>query len=189
MAVTPSSMLPLGTEAPDFDLPAVRGGRVRLDDLADHQALVVVFTCNHCPYAKHVRDGLIALGRDLEGQDVGMVAISSNDAERYPQDGPEAMKAEAEAHDYPFPYLHDATQEVARAYGATCTPDFFVFDTGRKLRYRGQFDSSRPGSDVPVTGRDVRRAVQALLDHEPVPGEQVPSIGCNIKWRPGSAVG
>lgn len=185
MVETASTMLPLGTEAPDFELPDTEGNTVRLDDFEDAPALLVVFMCNHCPYVKHVREGLVELTRKYMDKGVAVVAISSNDVEAYPQDSPERMKQEAEQHGYPFPYLYDETQEVAKAYRAACTPDFYVFDEDQKLVYRGQMDDSRPGSDVPVTGKDLRAALDAVLEGRPVPGDQKPSAGCNIKWKPG----
>jgi peroxiredoxin len=185
-----STMLPLGTVAPDFALPdAVSGRTVSSDDLRDAPALLVMFISNHCPFVQHVRDELARLGRDYTARGVAVVAIGSNDAARYPQDGPAAMKREAETHGYVFPYLHDESQEGARAYRAACTPDFFLFDAGRRLVYRGQLDGSRPGNDVPVTGRDLRAALDHVLAGEPVPAEQVPSVGCGIKWRPGTEPG
>lgn len=184
MAATESTMMPLGTIAPAFDLPEVMGGRVTSADCADARALLVMFICNHCPYVKHVRAELGAIGRDYEGKDVAIVAISSNDAEAYPADSFERMREEKEAVGYPFPYLYDETQEVARAYGAACTPDFFLFDGSRRLVYRGQLDDSRPGSGRPVTGADLRSALDAVLAGRAVPGEQRPSLGCSIKWKP-----
>ena len=178
-----STMMPLGTSAPDFALPDTDGTTVRRDDFARAPALLVMFICNHCPYVQHVRPELARLGREYRDRGVGVVAISSNDIERYPDDSPERMKEEKEAAGYTFPYLFDETQEVARAYGAACTPDFFLFDASRKLVYRGQLDDSRPGNDKPVTGRDLRAALDAVLAREPVPAEQRPSIGCSIKWR------
>lgn len=186
MARTASIMLPLGTEAPPFSLPDTDGGTVALEDYRDAPALLVVFLCNHCPFVKHIRHGLAAFGREYIPRGLAMVAISSNDAQRYPADSPEMMAREKTEAGYPFPYLYDETQEVAKAYRAACTPDFFLFDGGRRLVYRGQFDGSRPGNDVPVSGEDLRRAVEALLAGETVPEEQVPAVGCNIKWKPGN---
>lgn len=186
MAVTPSTMLPLGTEAPDFSLPNVDGKTVSRDDFAEEKALLVMFICNHCPYVKHIREGLAALGRDYQGKGVGVVAISANDVANYPEDSPSKMAEEAKRFGYTFPYLHDEAQEVAKAYSAACTPDFFVFDKERKLVYRGQLDDSRPGNDMPVTGKDLRAALDAVLAGQPVPEDQKPSIGCNIKWKPGN---
>lgn len=178
-----STMLALGTVAPAFTLPEPATGRmVSRDDLTG-PALVVTFICNHCPYVKHVADGLAALGRDLAGQGVAMVGISSNDVVTYPQDGPDQMVAEGRSHGWTFPYLYDETQEVARAYSAACTPDNFVFDGERRLVYRGQLDDSRPKNGRPVTAADVRAAVDAVLAGQPVNPEQRPSIGCGIKWR------
>ncbi len=186
MAQTPSTMLPLGTHAPDFSLKELGGQPVTLRSFADAPALLVMFICNHCPFVKHVRDELARLGRDYQARGVGVVAISANDAEQKPEDSPERMREEARAAGYTFPYLHDETQEVAKAYRAACTPDFFLFDGDRKLVYRGQLDGSRPGNDVPVTGVDLRTALDAVLAGEEVPRNQTPSIGCNIKWRPGN---
>ena len=180
-------MLPLGTRAPAFSLrDAVSGKTVSRDDFPGKRGLLVVFMCNHCPYVKHVRDEIARLGRDLQAKDVGMVGISANDADKYPDDAPDKMAAEAEAAGYVFPYLFDATQEVAKAYRAACTPDFFLFDQNLELYYRGQLDDSRPRNDAPVDGRDLRAAVDSLLQGEPPPQEQKPSLGCNIKWKPGN---
>ena len=189
MALTPSNMLPLGTAAPDFSLPATDGGTYRLDDFAGAQLLVVAFICNHCPFVKHIRHELAAFGKDCKSSDgyggkVALAAISSNDTETYPADNMEKMIEEVQQVGYTFPYLLDETQEVARAYDAACTPDFYLFDQQRKLIYRGQFDSSRPDSGKPVTGADLRAAIDAALAGNPVPAEQKPSIGCNIKWKP-----
>jgi peroxiredoxin len=178
-----SSMLPLGTVAPAFTLPEPATGRILSSDDLTGPALVVAFICNHCPYVKHVADGLAALGRDLAQQGVAMVGISSNDVVTYPQDGPDQMVAEARSHGWTFPYLYDETQDVARAFSAACTPDTFVFDGERRLVYRGQLDDSRPGNGRPVTAADVRAAVDAVLAGRPVNPEQRPSIGCGIKWR------
>jgi peroxiredoxin len=183
MAV-PSTMTALGTAAPDFALPDVTSGRtVRLVDLADRGALLVMFLCRHCPYVQHVRDELARLARDLAGADVAIVAISSNDPAAYPDDAPERLAEDARDAGYTFPFLFDETQDVAKAYGAACTPDFFLYDAGRRLVYRGQLDDSRPGNGVPVTGRDLRAAIDAVLGGRPVPADQRPSIGCGIKWR------
>jgi peroxiredoxin len=187
MAATPSTMLALGTVAPEFCLPDPDGRLVSRDDFAQAPALLVMFICNHCPFVKHVRDELARLGRDYGAQGVAIVAINANDAQAYPDDNPAAMKREAAAAGYGFPYLVDETQAVAQAYRAACTPDFFLFDGERRLVYRGQLDASRPSNGVPVTGRDLRTALDALLAGEPVSAEQRPSIGCNIKWRPGHA--
>ena len=187
MVLTPSTMMPLGTPAPGFELPdTISGKTVRLDDLAGKQALVVIFLCNHCPYVKHVAEGLARFGRDYAAKDVAIVAISANDAGTHPDDAPEKLASESRRLGYRFPVLFDESQEVAKAYRAACTPDFFVFDRARALVYRGQFDASRPGTDVPVTGADVRAAVDALLAGKPVAKQQKASLGCNIKWRPGN---
>jgi peroxiredoxin len=183
-------MLALGTQAPDFVLPDVTTGRtVRRSDFDHRKALLVMFICRHCPYVRHVRAGLAELGRDYGDGDVGIVAISSNDPAAYPQDAPESLAAEAREAGYGFPYLFDETQDVAKAYSAACTPDFFLFAADRALAYRGQFDSSRPGNDVPVTGEDLRAAIDAVLTDRPVPEDQRPSVGCTIKWRPGNEPG
>ncbi len=187
MALTPSTMLPLGTGAPDFDLPDPRGGRVALADFAARPALVVAFLSNHCPYVKHVRTGFVSLALDYQARGVGFVAINSNDVRSYPEDAPARMAFEADKYGYPFAYLFDETQDVAKAYRAACTPDFYLFDAERRLVYRGQLDGSRPGNDVPVTGCDLRAALDALLAGQPVAAEQRPSMGCNIKWKPGNA--
>ena len=180
-------MLALGTEAPHFALPDVTTGRaVRRSDFDERKALLVMFICRHCPYVRHVRKGLAALGRDYRDREVGVVAISANDPDAYPEDAPDGLAEEAREAGYVFPYLFDETQEVAKAYTAACTPDFFLFDADRKLAYRGQFDSSRPGDDVPVTGKDLRAAIDAVLGDRPVPEDQRPSVGCTIKWWPGN---
>jgi len=181
-------MLPLGTTMPGFSLTdAASGAEVTDQDYLNHEALVVMFICNHCPFVKHVVGELGRLGCDYLRQGVGIVAINSNDVRNYPQDGPEHMKVLAEREGWEFPYLLDVTQQVATDYRAACTPDFFVFDKERKLVYRGQLDDSRPGSGRPVTGRDLRAALDAVLAGESVSKDQVPSIGCNIKWAPGNA--
>jgi peroxiredoxin len=186
MATTASAMVELGTKAPDFSLPDARGGTVLLSDFDDAKALLVVFMCNHCPFVKHVLNGLLSLAREYQLKGVAVVGISSNDVGAYPEDGPELMAEFAEQMNFPFPYLYDATQEVARSYHAACTPDFFLFDEDRKLVYRGQMDDSRPGKKVPVTGADLRAALDAVLAGRPVPQEQRPSMGCNIKWKLGN---
>jgi peroxiredoxin len=183
LARTPSTMLALGTAAPSFRLPDTDGTMVSLDDYASAPALLVMFICNHCPYVKHVREELARIGREYTARGVGIVAISSNDAVAYPADSPEAMKVEKAEAGYVFPYLFDETQDIARAYQAACTPDFFLFDGERRLVYRGQLDDSRPGNDVPVTGADLRAALDAVLAGDPVAAGQRPSIGCNIKWK------
>jgi peroxiredoxin len=186
MAATPSTMLPLGTRAPDFSLPDTTGEQVSLDDFAGSPGYLVMFICNHCPFVKHVRQQLAELGRDLVRRGVAVVAISSNDVDHYPEDSPQRMAEEKQAAGYEFPYLHDATQQTARDYRAACTPDFYLFDARRELVYRGQLDDSRPGNDVPVSGADLRQAVDALLDGRPPLEQQKPSLGCNIKWKPGN---
>jgi peroxiredoxin len=187
MAKTASTMLPLGTPAPDFSLVDVATRRsVQLADFAPKRALGVIFFCNHCPFVKHIQAGLVALGKDYEGKDVALVAISSNDAEKHPDDAPAKLAAEAARVGYRFPVLFDESQKAAQAYQAACTPDFYLFDASRTLVYRGQFDDARPGSDIPVTGRDYRAAIDAVLAGRPVPAAQKASVGCNIKWRPGN---
>lgn len=184
MARTPSHMMPLGTNAPNFELLDTLSGEMRsLDELKSEKATVIMFICNHCPFVKHVDQGLVSLAHDYLNKGVKFIAISSNDVENYPQDGPELMKEEAEKVGYPFPYLYDETQEVAKAYDAACTPDFFIFDQDMKCAYRGQLDGSRPGNEVPVTGEDIRAALDDLLADRPVEGVQKPSLGCNIKWK------
>jgi peroxiredoxin len=184
MALTESTMLELGTSAPDFALTDVVSGRtVQRDDLRGQKALLVMFICAHCPYVKHIEKGLAALGADCADKPVSLVAISSNDAVNYPSDNPEGLKRQAETIGFRFPYLYDATQAVARAYKAACTPDFFLFDGELKLVYRGEFDRSRPGNGVAVTGEDLRAALDAVLAGKPPLKDQRPSIGCNIKWK------
>lgn len=186
MALTPSNMLPLGTQAPDFCLPdTVSGGEISLADAKSDVATVLMFICNHCPYVIHVNEELVRLAEEYKARGVSFVAISSNDVDNYPQDGPEAMQRHAAQTGYPFPYLYDETQAVARAYDAACTPDFFVFDSELKLQYRGRLDGSTPGNDVPLTGKDLRAALDAIMAGEPAPETQLPSMGCNIKWRAG----
>lgn len=186
MARTESTMLPLGTSAPDFRLPdVVTGKTVSLADFADKPALLVLFICRHCPYVQHVKAELAKLGRDYGGR-AGLVGISSNDAANYPDDSPENLKAFAREEGFTFPLLYDESQETAQAYTAACTPDFFLFDKGRKLAYRGQLDDSRPGNGKPVTGKDLRSALDAVLAGKPVDGAQRPSLGCNIKWKAGN---
>jgi peroxiredoxin len=180
-------MLALGTSAPDFCLPDTRGQMVSPADFKSAPALLVMFICNHCPYVKHIRSGLADLGREYQKRGVGIVAINSNDVQNYPEDSPERMRQEVKAAGYVFPYLYDEAQSAARAYRAACTPDIFLFDKNRRLVYRGQFDDSRPGNGRPVTGRDLRAALDAVLAGKPVPEPQTPSMGCNIKWKPGNA--
>ncbi len=185
MAAVPSTMLPLGTPAPAFSLPATDGNTVSNGDFAG-RPLVVMFICNHCPFVKHIRQGLAAFGRDYRDKNIAIVAISSNNVETHPDDSFDKMKDEAADAGYTFPYLYDETQEVAKAYRAACTPDFYVFDAAHKLVYRGQFDDARTNSDTPVTGADLRAAADAALAGQPAPEPQKPSIGCNIKWKPGN---
>jgi peroxiredoxin len=187
MAVTPSTMLELGTPAPDFSLTClVTGKPVSLASFAEKKALLVMFICRHCPFVVHVQAELAKLGKDYADRDLGIVAISSNDVENYPDDSPERLKAMAKDLGLNFPLCYDGSQEVAKAYTAACTPDFFLFDEDRKLVYRGQLDGSRPGNDVPVTGESLRAAIDAVLADQPVAPDQRPSMGCNIKWKPGN---
>ena len=187
MAETLSTMLTLGTRVPAFSLQnAVDGRTVSPDDYADSSALLVMFICNHCPFVKHVIDGVTNLAADYLPRDVGIIAINSNDRVGYPQDAPEQMKRLAEELGWDFPFVFDETQEVAKAFRAACTPDFFLFDAAGNLAYRGELDESRPGHGIPVTGRDLRAAIDAVLAGEPVDEDQKASIGCNIKWRPGN---
>lgn len=186
MALTPSTMLPLGTAAPDFSLLDTEGKLKRRDDSKGAKGLLVLFICNHCPYVKHINEGLVAFARDYTSKGLAIVAISSNDAAKYPDDGPEKMAEYKARLGYPFPYLYDEHQAVAKAYRAACTPDIYLFGPDMKLAYRGQFDASRPGNGKPVTGADLRAAADALLAGRPLPAEQVPSMGCNIKWKPGN---
>ncbi len=177
-------MLPLGTKAPHFKLrDAVNEKEFSLDELKSDKATVVMFICNHCPYVKHVQKGLVELANDYIPKGVSFIAVNSNDVEKYPEDSPANMKTIALRLGYPFPYLFDETQDAARAYNAACTPDFYVFDAGLKLAYRGQMDDSRPGNGKPVTGKNIREALDKVLKGEPVGEDQVPSIGCNIKWK------
>jgi peroxiredoxin len=186
MAQTPSTMTALGSIAPEFRLPDFSGKLVSSAEFADATALLVMFICNHCPFVKHVREELANLGRDYQQRGVAVIAINPNDALKYPDDSPAKMKDEANAAGYTFPYLVDETQQIAKAFGASCTPDFFLYDKNRKLVYRGQLDSSRPRNDTPVSGSDLRAAVDAVLAGKPIATTQMPSIGCNIKWKPGN---
>lgn len=179
-----SSMLPIGTSAPDFELMDVSTSTlVRLKDSKHYPATVIMFICNHCPYVKHINAELTRLSNEYRAQKIRFIAISSNDVENYPDDSPENMKLTALANKYPFPYLYDETQEVAKAYSAACTPDLYVFDDHLSLAYRGQLDDSRPGNNIPVSGNSVRQALDCLLNNKPMDFEQKPSLGCNIKWK------
>lgn len=187
MVKTASTMLALGTPAPEFSLPDVVSGRtVSIADFDGAPALLVIFMCNHCPYVKHVASSMAQLVREYQARGVAVVGISANDAEEYPEDSPENMVEEAKQRGYTFPYLYDGAQEVAKAYQAACTPDFYVFDREHRLAYRGQMDGSRPGNGIPVTGQDLRAALDAVLAGRPVTSNQRPSLGCNIKWKPGN---
>ncbi|MCB0552949.1 MAG: thioredoxin family protein [Phaeodactylibacter sp.] len=184
MALTESKMLELGTKAPDFTLyDTVSGKNISLSDIRSDKATVIMFLCNHCPYVIHVNPELVRLAKAYQQKGVRFVGISSNDVNKYPQDGPVEMKKLAERVGYPFPYLYDESQEVARAYDAACTPDFYVFDGQLRLAYRGRLDGSRPGNNTPLTGEDLRSALDALLAGKPAPDKQYPSAGCNIKWK------
>jgi len=187
MAETPSTMLALGTKAPHFRLPDPHGKWVSLDDFKDAPALLVVFMCNHCPYVKHIRSKLAEVAKEYQAKGVGVVGINSNDVANYPDDRPEKMAEEIKQVGYTFPYLYDESQDVAKAYRAACTPDFYLFDREHRLVYRGQFDDSRPGSGRPVTGADLRAALEAVLAGRSVASNQRPSLGCNIKWKRGNA--
>jgi peroxiredoxin len=186
MVETASTMLALGTKAPDFELPDTGGKMVSLKDFAGSKALLVVFMCNHCPYVKHIIDKFVEIAREYQSKGVAVVGINSNDVDNFPDDSPENMTATAKAKGFTFPYLYDENQETAKAYKAACTPDFFLFDANRKLVYRGQLDDSRPGSGKPVTGADLKAAMDAVLANKKVLELQKPSMGCNIKWKPGN---
>ena len=187
MALTPSTMLALGTTAPEFTLPDVVSGKtISLATFAGKKALLVMFICCHCPYVQHVKEGLARLGRDYAGKDIGIVAVSANDAANYPDDAPDKLNAMAKALGFTFPFCYDESQATAKAYTAACTPDFFLFDAGRTLVYRGQLDDSRPGNGRPVTGKDLRAAIDAVLAGKPVSPDQRASVGCSIKWKKGS---
>ena len=184
MSLTPSNMLPIGTTAPAFNLPDVTSEKeISFESVAAKKGTVVMFICNHCPYVIHVNDELIKVAKEYESKGIGFVAISSNDVENYPQDGPALMKTHAAEQGYPFPYLYDESQEVAKAYDAACTPDFYLFDGEHKLVYRGRLDSSTPGNGHPLTGADLRNAMDSLIEGKPQVDEQMPSMGCNIKWK------
>ncbi len=188
MALTPSTMLPLGTKAPDFQLPDVVSGKtISLNSFAGKKGLLVMFICRHCPFVKHVQGELAQIGKDYANTDVGIVAISTNDAANYPDDAPDKLKEMAQQLGFTFPFCYDESQEVAKAYTAACTPDFFLFDAEGQLVYRGQLDDSRPSNNQPVTGKDLRAALDAVLASQTVNSDQKPSIGCNIKWKPGNA--
>ncbi len=185
MAVTPSVMAPLGNKAADFSLPDTISGKIlSLTDLKSDKATVIMFICNHCPFVKHVNTGLVSLANEYRPKGVSFIAISSNDVVNFPDDSPEKMKMNAKEQGFSFPYLYDESQEVAKVYDAACTPDFFIYDKDLELAYRGQLDDSRPSNGLPVTGKDIRAALDLLLSGKTVPAEQKPSIGCNIKWKP-----
>lgn len=187
MVLTPSTMLALGTKAPDFALPDVVSGKtISLATFTEQKALLVIFLCRHCPFVKHIQQELAQLGKDYQNESLGIVAISANDIEKYPDDAPASLKEMAQELGFNFPVCYDASQEVTKAYTAACTPDFFLFDQARKLVYRGQLDASRPSNNVPVTGQDLRDAISQVLADKPIDSEQKPSIGCNIKWLPGN---
>lgn len=186
MSLTPSTMLELGTKAPDFCLPDTEGNTVCLDQFATVPALLVVFMCNHCPYVIHIRGALAGLIKEYQAKGLAAVGINSNDADNYPDDAPDKMAEAAKQFAYTFPYLFDEDQRIAQAYKAACTPDLYLFDNEQKLVYRGQFDDSRPNKDIPVTGNDLRAAINAALSKQPIPAAQKPSMGCNIKWKAGN---
>ncbi|MEE9138634.1 MAG: thioredoxin family protein [candidate division NC10 bacterium] len=186
MAISSTMELPIGAKAPDFSLPNIDGKIISLKDFADAPTLLVMFICNHCPYVQHLREHLAQLVKEYQAEGVAVVGINSNDVERYPDDAPDKMAEVAKRYGFTFPYLLDESQEVAKAYRAACTPDFFLFDKERKLIYRGQYDDSRPNNNIPVTGKDLRTALDAALADRPVPQDQVPSLGCGIKWKPGN---
>jgi peroxiredoxin len=186
MVKTASTMLPLGTKAPDFSLPNVDGRTVSLNDCRGSRGTLVAFLCNHCPFVIHIRSEFARFAREYQTKGIGVVAINSNDSAAYPEDAPDKMAAEAAAAGYEFPYLFDETQSVAKSYRAACTPDFFLFDASLQLVYRGQFDASRPSNNIPVTGSDLRAACDAVIAGKPIAEGQRPSIGCNIKWKPGN---
>lgn len=186
MALTPSDMVELGSKATYFKLPDTDGNLVSISDFDSHKGLLVVFMCNHCPYVKHIRQGLVRFANENMSSEFAMVGINANDATAHPEDGPQEMAKEAKDAGYRFPYLYDESQNVAKAYGAACTPDFFLYDERRELVYRGQFDVSRPGNGIPVTGSDLQGAVNALLEGHAISTQQVASVGCNIKWKPGN---
>jgi len=184
MVLTPSLMMPLGTVAPNFTLSdAVTGKKMSLDSLKSDKATLIMFICNHCPYVKHVQKELVDLANDYQAKGISVIAINSNDVDNYPEDSPENMKKVAKAWQYPFPYLFDKTQEIAKAYQAACTPDFYIFDKNLKCVYRGQLDDSRPNNGIPVTGRDIRAALDSILSGQAVDSLQKASVGCNIKWK------
>lgn len=184
MARTPSNMLPLNTVASDFSLLDTVSGKINsLQDLKGEKATVIMFICNHCPFVIHVNEELVNVANSYSEKGVSFIAISSNDVINYPQDGPDKMTLHAKANNYPFPYLYDETQDVAKAYDAACTPDLYVFDKDMKLKYRGQLDDSRPGNEIPVSGKDLRNALDCVLENRDITAQQKPSIGCNIKWK------
>lgn len=184
MVLTPSTMMPLGTIAPDFELmDVVSGSRTTLSELKADKATVIVFMCNHCPFVKHIQTQLVAVAKTYIAKGVSFITINSNDADAFPEDSPERMKETAIASDYPFPYLFDEAQDVAKAYQAACTPDFYIFDKNLECVYRGQFDDSRPNNDIIPSGQDIKNALDKLLSGHPIPKDQKPSIGCNIKWK------
>ena len=189
MSLTPSTMLTLGTAAPDFSLPDITGKTVSLSDFKENKPLLVVFMCNHCPYVKHIQRDFAALASEYQKKGVGVVGINANDVQNYPEDSPENMAVDAKKFDYTFPYLYDEDQAVAKAYRAACTPDFFLFDGTHRLFYRGQLDASRPGNDIAITGEDLRDALDRVLEGRDSPEVQRPSLGCNIKWKAGNEPG
>lgn len=184
MALTPSNMIVLGTKAPEFTLPdTVSGKHLSLKELKSDVATVIMFICNHCPFVQHIEDGLVKMADEYQAKGIRCIAISSNDVENYPEDSPEKMKERAEEHAYPFPYLYDERQDIAKAYDAACTPDFFIFDGDLACVYRGRFDDATPGKDTPITGKDIRNALDNILAKSSINSDQKPSMGCNIKWK------
>ncbi|MEQ9298558.1 MAG: thioredoxin family protein [Cyclobacteriaceae bacterium] len=184
MSLTPSNMLPLGTPAPDFELlDTISDKRLSLSTIKSDKATVIMFICNHCPYVIHIEEEMVNLAHEYMAKGIGFVAISSNDIQNYPADAPDKMKEKAQELDFKFPYLYDETQEIAKAYMAACTPDFYIFDQDLSCVYRGRMDDATPGNGKPVTGKDLRAALDALLLGNPIAGEQIPSMGCNIKWK------
>jgi peroxiredoxin len=187
MSAISSTMLKLGTRGLDFNLVDVSSGEtISLDTFKDKKGLLIMFICRHCPFVKHIQQEIARVGNDYKDKDLGILAISSNDIETYPEDAPDSLKEMAQEQGFSFPFCFDETQKVAKNYTAVCTPDFFLFDIDRKLVYRGQLDDSRPGNEIPVTGKDLREAIDALLEDKPINSSQKPSIGCSIKWHPGN---
>lgn len=186
MSLTKSQMKEIGSPAPSFFLPDITGKQISINDYQDSELLLIIFMCNHCPYVVHLREHLVSFIKEYQKKGIGVIGINSNDANSYPEDSLQKMKEYAEMYNYTFPYLYDETQEVAKAYHAACTPDFFLYDKNRSLAYRGQYDASRPGNGIEITGKDLKNAIDSLLRGKKPEGNQIPSIGCNIKWKPGN---